>query len=90
MVVSVKNDVIDNDVAPSHRHRRMDLISKYQNIEVLMGVPPKHLSGFIEIIDYILSSFLITHPVEMFWPDFMLRRRAILSLTALKGPLRIK
>ena len=48
------------------------------------------LSGFIEIIDCILSSFLLKHPVEIFWPDLMLRRRAILSLTALKDPVKNK
>ena len=30
MVVPVNNDVIDNDVAPSHRRRRMDSMSKYR------------------------------------------------------------
>jgi hypothetical protein len=48
------------------------------------------LSGFIEIIDCILSSFLLKHPVEIFWPDLMLRCRAILSLTALKDPVKNK
>ena len=29
VAAAVNNDVINNDVAPSHRHRRMESISKY-------------------------------------------------------------
>ena len=54
------------------------------------GCTTERLSGFIDIIDCILSSFLLKHPVEIFWPDLMLRRRSVLSVTALKDPVKNK
>jgi hypothetical protein len=54
------------------------------------GCTTETLSGFIEIIDCVLSSFLLKRPVEIFWPDFMLRLIAILSLRALKDPVKNK
>ena len=38
VVGPINNDVIDNNVAPSHRRRQMDLMSKYQNIESIKGI----------------------------------------------------
>ena len=54
------------------------------------GCTTETVSGFIEIIDCILSVFLLKHPVEIFWPDLMLRRRPILSVTALKDHVKNK